>query len=119
MVILCIGLKFSNPCNENGALTIQGRIHVFWTRKIIIYDGVQMPYCCILTRLVTAERLRGFGDSVLLVAITLMAYNLAPPVVINGQAHGQNFFNNLYGLITSFFVIFTFWFIYLKILLCS
>lgn len=69
-----------------------------------------------MTRLVTAERLRGFGDSVLLVAITLMAYNLTPPVVINGQAHGQNFFNNLYGLITSFVVIFMFWLIYLKIL---
>jgi uncharacterized membrane protein len=68
---------------------------------------------------VTAERLRRLGDSVLIVGITLLSYNLAPPVIINGQARSgdvQTFFSNLYGLITSFFVIFMLWVIYLKIL---
>lgn len=48
----------------------------------------------------------------LLVAITLLAYNLVPPSVINGQVNPdetRDFFNNLYGLISSFVVISIFW----------
>ena len=48
----------------------------------------------------------------LLVAITLLAYNLVPPSVVNGQVNPDetmDFFNNLYGLISSFVVISIFW----------
>lgn len=48
----------------------------------------------------------------LLVAITLLAYNLVPPSVVNGQVNPdetRDFFNNLYGLISSFVVISIFW----------
>jgi uncharacterized membrane protein len=56
---------------------------------------------------------------VLLVAITILAYNLSPPSVINGKLSGvelQAFFHNVYGLISSFFVIAIFWVLYTKIL---
>ncbi|HET6799727.1 MAG TPA: TMEM175 family protein [Nitrososphaeraceae archaeon] len=59
------------------------------------------------------------SDSILLVALTLLAYNLVPPSVVNGQLNTdevQNFLDNLYGLISSFFVIIVFWVIYTKIL---
>jgi uncharacterized membrane protein len=49
---------------------------------------------------------------VLLVAITILAYNLVPPSVVNGQVNPdemKNFFYNLYGLISSFAVISVFW----------
>ena len=62
----------------------------------------------VLTRLLTVERLRVFSDSVLLVAITILAYNLTPPSLINGKLSGietQSFLDNVYGLISSFFVI--------------
>jgi hypothetical protein len=58
-----------------------------------------------LTKFLTVERLRVFGDSVLLVAITILAYNLVPPSIINGELSGveaQTFVNNVYGLISSF-----------------
>ena len=48
----------------------------------------------------------------LLVAITILAYNLVPPSVVNGQVNPdemKNFFYNLYGLISSFAVISVFW----------
>ena len=48
----------------------------------------------------------------LLVAITILAYNLVPPSVVNGQANPdelEDFFYNLYGLISSFMVISVFW----------
>jgi uncharacterized membrane protein len=67
----------------------------------------------------TTERLKTLGDSVLLVAITLLAYNLVPPSVVNGQLKTdevKNFLDNLYGLISSFFVIIVFWVVYTKIL---
>jgi uncharacterized membrane protein len=49
---------------------------------------------------------------VLLVAITILAYNLVPPSVVNGQVNPdelEDFFYNLYGLISSFMVISVFW----------
>jgi uncharacterized membrane protein len=49
---------------------------------------------------------------VLLVAITILAYNLVPPSVVNGQVNPdelEDFFYNLYGLISSFMVISIFW----------
>jgi uncharacterized membrane protein len=49
---------------------------------------------------------------VLLVAITILAYNLVPPSVVNGQVNPnelEGFFYNLYGLISSFMVISIFW----------
>jgi uncharacterized membrane protein len=73
----------------------------------------------ILTSFMTTERLKTLGDSVLLVAITLLAYNLVPPSVVNGQLKTdevKNFLDNLYGLISSFFVIIVFWVVYTKIL---
>lgn len=48
----------------------------------------------------------------LLVAITILAYNLVPPSVVNGQVNPdelEDFFHNLYGLISSFMVISIFW----------
>ena len=72
-----------------------------------------------MTKLLTAERLRVFSDSVLLVAITILAYNLVPPSIINGDLSGvevQTFVDNVYGLISSFFVISIFWVLYAKIL---
>ncbi|HKG87294.1 MAG TPA: TMEM175 family protein [Nitrososphaeraceae archaeon] len=59
------------------------------------------------------------SDSILLVSLTLLAYNLVPPSVVNGQLNAdevENFLDNLYGLISSFFVIIVFWVIYTKIL---
>jgi uncharacterized membrane protein len=65
-----------------------------------------------LSGLLTTERLKSFSDSVLLVAITILAYNLVPPSVVNGQVNPdelKDFFYNLYGLISSFMVISVFW----------
>jgi uncharacterized membrane protein len=65
-----------------------------------------------LSGLLTTERLKSFSDSVLLVAITILAYNLVPPSVVNGQVNPdelEDFFYNLYGLISSFMVISVFW----------
>ena len=48
----------------------------------------------------------------LLVAITILAYNLVPPSLVNGQVNPdemRDFFYNLYGLISSFIVISVFW----------
>lgn len=67
----------------------------------------------------TTERLRTLGDSILLVALTILAYNLIPPSVVNGQLNAdevENFLDNLFGLISSFLVIIVFWVIYMKIL---
>jgi uncharacterized membrane protein len=77
--------------------------------------------CCslILTSFMTTERLKTLGDSILLVSLTLLAYNLVPPSVVNGQLNAdevKDFLDNLYGLISSFFVIIVFWAIYTKIL---
>jgi uncharacterized membrane protein len=65
-----------------------------------------------LPGLLTTERLKSFSDSVLLIAITILAYNLVPPSVVNGQVNPdemKDFFYNLYGLISSFAVISVFW----------
>ena len=65
-----------------------------------------------MSSLLTTERLKSFSDSVLLVAITILAYNLVPPSVVNGQVNPDEtkyFFYNLYGLISSFMVISVFW----------
>jgi uncharacterized membrane protein len=65
-----------------------------------------------LSGLLTTERLKSFSDSVLLVAITILAYNLVPPSVINGQVNPdelKDFYYNLYGLISSFVVISIYW----------
>lgn len=81
-----------------------------------------MKYFCIqilLTGYLATERLRTLADSVLLVAITILAFNLVPPTLENGQLHTretQDFFNNLYGLISSFVVISIFWLLYMRIL---
>lgn len=72
-----------------------------------------------MTKLLTIDRLRTFSDSVLLVAITILAYNLSPPSLINGKLSGvelQSFLNNVYGLISSFSAISVFWLLYTKIL---
>ncbi len=48
----------------------------------------------------------------LLVAITILSYNLIPPSIVNGQVNPdelEDFFYNLYGLISSFIVISIFW----------
>ena len=61
-----------------------------------------------MPNLLTTERLKNFSDSVLLVAITILAYNLVPPTIVNGQVNPdemKDFFYNLYGLISSFAVI--------------
>jgi uncharacterized membrane protein len=66
----------------------------------------------LLSGLLTTERLKNFSDSVLLVAITILAYNLVPPSIVNGQVNPdelKDFFYNLYGLISSFMVISVFW----------
>jgi uncharacterized membrane protein len=65
-----------------------------------------------LSGLLTTERLKSFSDSVLLIAVTILAYNLVPPSIVNGQVNPnelENFFYNLYGLISSFMVISVFW----------
>lgn len=69
-------------------------------------------YSHLLSSLLTTERLKSFSDSVLLVAITILAYNLVPPSLVNGQVNPdemRDFFYNLYGLISSFIVISVFW----------
>ena len=48
----------------------------------------------------------------LLVAITILAYNLVPPTIVNGQINQdelKDFYYNVYGLISSFMVISVFW----------
>ena len=65
-----------------------------------------------MSGLLTTERLKSFSDSVLLVAITILAYNLVPPSTVNGEVNPdevKDFFYNLYGLISSFIVISVFW----------
>ena len=72
-----------------------------------------------MARILTVERLKMLSDSVLLVAITILAYNLAPPSLINGKINEietQSFLDNVYGLISSFFTITIFWVLYTKIL---
>lgn len=72
-----------------------------------------------MTGYLSTERLRTFADSVLLVAITILAYNLLPPSIVNGQVNEQeveDFLNNFYGLISSFVVIFILWLLYMRIL---
>ena len=72
-----------------------------------------------MTGNLSTERLRTFADSVLLVAITILAYNLLPPSMVNGQLQEQeveDFLNNLYGLVSSFVVIFILWVLYMRIL---
>ncbi len=67
----------------------------------------------------SVERLKGLSDSVLLVALTILAYNLIPPTLINGQVDPtelDSFFDNLFGMVSSFFVIFVFWILYMMIL---
>ena len=67
----------------------------------------------------SVERLKGLSDSVLLVALTILAYNLIPPNLVNGQADPtelDSFYDTLYGTVSSFFVIFVFWMLYMKIL---
>lgn len=58
------------------------------------------------------ERLRSFSDSVLLVAITILAYNLVQPTIVSGQVNQEelkDFYHNIYGMISSFIVISIFW----------
>lgn len=72
-----------------------------------------------MSGLLTVERLKGLSDSVLLVALTILAYNLLPPTLINNQldpSELESFFDNLFGMVASFVVIFLFWILYMKIL---
>ncbi|MFI5405413.1 MAG: TMEM175 family protein [Nitrososphaerales archaeon] len=65
-----------------------------------------------MSRLLTTERLKTYIDSVLLVAVTILAYNLLPPTIVNGQVSPdemKDFFYNIYGLISSFAVMSVFW----------
>lgn len=81
--------------------------------KLIIRELVHThKYSHGLSGLLTTERLKSFSDSVLLVAVTLLAYNLVPPSIVNGQVNPdelEDFFYNLFGLISSFIVISVFW----------
>ena len=101
-------------CNSSRCICIDKVI------TICIYVWLEVNQ--VLTRLLTVERLRVFSDSVLLVAITILAYNLTPPSLINGKLSGietQSFLNNVYGLLSSFFVISFFWLLYTKILVIA
>lgn len=72
-----------------------------------------------MTGYLSTERLRTFADSVLLVAITILAYNLLPPSIVNGEVNEQeveDFLNNFYGLVSSFVIIFILWILYMRIL---
>lgn len=72
-----------------------------------------------MSEFLTVERLKTFSDSVLLVAITILAYNLVPPSLLNGKlidVEVQSFLDNFYGLISSFSVISVFWVLYTKVL---
>ena len=72
-----------------------------------------------MAQFLSIERLKTFSDSVLLVALTILAYNLIPPSILNGRLVGvevESFFDNAFGLISSFPVIFIFWVLYTKIL---
>jgi uncharacterized membrane protein len=63
--------------------------------------------------------MNALSDSVLLVALTILAYNLIPPILINNELDPlevESFYDNLYGMIASFFVVFVFWVLYTKIL---
>lgn len=65
-----------------------------------------------MSNLLTTDRLKSFSDSVLLVAITILAYNLIPPSIVNGQVNPdelEGYLYNLFGLISSFVVISIFW----------
>lgn len=78
----------------------------------LLSKSIADNYCNLLSDLLTTERLKSFSDSVLLVAITILAYNLVPPSVVNGQVNPdelKDFYYNLYGLISSFIVISIFW----------
>ena len=69
--------------------------------------------------LLSTARLNALSDSVLLVALTILAYNLIPPILINNELDPlevESFYDNLYGMIASFFVVFVFWVLYTKIL---
>jgi uncharacterized membrane protein len=81
--------------------------------KLIIRKILHTQYSHhLLSGLLTTERLKSFSDSVLLIAVTILAYNLVPPSIVNGQVNPnelENFFYNLYGLISSFMVISVFW----------
>ena len=73
----------------------------------------------IVTHFLSIERLKTFSDSVLLVALTILAYNLIPPSFLNDElvdVEVESFFDNTFGLISSFPVIFVFWVLYTKIL---
>jgi uncharacterized membrane protein len=72
-----------------------------------------------LKALLSTARLNALSDSVLLVALTILAYNLIPPILINNELDPlevESFYDNLYGMIASFFVVFVFWVLYTKIL---
>lgn len=72
-----------------------------------------------MTEFLNVERLKTFSDSVLLVAITILAYNLVPPPILNGQLNDveeQSFLDNFYGLVSSFSMISVFWVLYTKVL---
>ena len=78
-----------------------------------------MAFIFLVKGFLSVERLKGLSDSVLLVALTILAYNLIPPTLVNGQADPtelESFYDNLYGMVSSFFVIFVFWMLYMKIL---
>jgi uncharacterized membrane protein len=72
-----------------------------------------------LKALLSTARMNALSDSVLLVALTILAYNLIPPILINNELDPlevESFYDNLYGMIASFFVVFVFWVLYTKIL---
>jgi uncharacterized membrane protein len=99
-------------------MTLYGMLSLYRQSYYYLYLGL-IGSKTILVEFLTVERLKAFSDSVLLVAITILAYNLAPPSLINGRLSGnevQSFLDNVYGLISSFFVIFVFWVLYTKIL---
>ena len=67
------------------------------------------------------QRLKILSDSVLLVAITILAYNITPPALINGELSKSDvdyLLSNVYGMINSFIVISILWVLFSKILEC-
>ena len=74
-----------------------------------------------MARLLDIERLKVLSDSVLLVAITILAYNITPPALINGELAESDIdylLSNVYGMINSFIVIAVLWVLFTKILEC-
>lgn len=71
---------------------------------------------CFIEGVPICRKIKRLSDSVLLVALTILAYDLILPTLVNGQAdptEHDSFFDNLFDMVSSFFVIFVFWILYI------